>query len=76
MGLTINYELSVSGRLVFPLGVLAAEDVHAVLLLAAADCGECFSRADSTTDQWVVTNQASEAGGAAVLEDFIPAGGG
>ena len=31
---------------------------------AAAECGESVSRADSTTDQCVVTNQASEAGGA------------
>jgi hypothetical protein len=30
---------------------------------AAADSGESLARADSTTDQWVVTNQASEAGG-------------
>jgi len=40
---------------------------------AAAECGDSGSRADRTTDQCVVTNQASEAGGV-VLVGFIRAG--
>ncbi len=37
---------------------------------AAEDCGDPGSRAESTTDQCVVTNQASEAGGGVLGEEL------